>query len=68
MISISNNIYRVNIYQLINIDNQPYAEKDPRQWNEKVQRDSFENLKQNYYIVKMTHLGAHAKQRRGGYC
>jgi len=42
--------------------------KNPRQWNEKGKRDIFENLKQGYYIEKMTHLGAHAKQRRGGYC
>jgi len=26
------------------------------------------DLNQNNYIEKMTHLGARAKQRRGGYC
>jgi len=68
MISISNNVFYVNNYHLINIDKRPDSEKNSRHLYEKVQSEFFEDLKQNKYIEKMTHLGAHAKQRRGGYC
>jgi len=65
--SISNNTYRVNIYHLINIDSQSWS-NNSLILGRKSKNGNLLDLNYNNYIEKMTHLGARAKQRRGGYC